>query len=274
MVLQLARLEREDWAFKPAALGVAPRFPAWRFRGQAEFLAFLKDHQESLDRRHLRQLSLATREKTLESQGTCAACRCPTGFCSAVNGEALSDGRRMPNWREELQCGCARRLNNRQRAVLHLAQACGLMGWMKTLLLNAPVDFALAYREHAPDCLTVGRFEFKDGKAMLPVEAGTCHFALSQDELQDVVPLESALRELARVLMPGGRLIFTVPFHVNEAVSLCGAGEGLRAGAHKFGWDLLERLRKAGFSEAEALLYWSEELGYLGNMNFAFLAVR
>jgi len=109
---------------------------------------------------------------------------------------------------------------------------------------------------------------------VLPVESDSCHFAISQDELQDIQPITSALDELARVLMPGGRLIFTVPFHFNQSESSCAMGTGMRQGANRLGWDLLERLRQAGFADSEALLYWSEELGYLGNMNFVFLAVK
>ena len=33
-------------------------------------------------------------------------------------------------------------------------------------------------------------------------------------------------------------------------------------------------LREAGFRDAAAYLYWSEELGYLGPMNFIFRAVK
>lgn len=274
MALQNARIGTQPQRFRPAALALAPRFPAWRFRSKAEFDDFRQLHQSSLDNRHLHQLSLATRDKIFECPGTCAACLCPTGFHSAVNGESLSDGRRMPNWREEQKCGCPHRLNNRQRAVLHLAQACGLMGWMKTLLLGAPADFTLAWQARAPALTQLPRFHFTGGKAHLAAESASCHFAVSQDEFQDIEPLQSALAELARVLLPGGRLIFTIPFHVDLAVSLQTPGPALRAGANKLGWDLLDQLKAAGFSDAEALLYWSEEMGYLGNMNFVFLAVR
>ena len=274
MTLQNARIGTQAPLFRPGALSLAPRFPAWRFRSKAEFDDFWQLHQSTLDNRHLRQLALATRDKTYESPGTCAACLCPTGFHSAVNGESLSDGRRMPNWREEQKCGCPHRLNNRQRAVLHLAQACGLMGWMKTLLLGAPADFTLAWQARAPDVTHLRRFHFTGGAAHLAVETASCHFAISQDELQDIEPLQSALAELARSLLPGGRLIFTIPFHIDLAASILGPGPAMRAGANQLGWDLLDQLKNAGFSDAEALLYWSEELGYLGNMNFLFLAIK
>lgn len=260
--------------FNASALAEAPRFPAWQFRSQAEFKSFLKSRQPDLDAQHLHQLSLAIRGEQMEQAGTCAICHSPTRFTSVLNGEILNDGRRLPNWREEMRCGCARRLTNRQRAVLHLARASGLLGWARSLLLGAAPDFALAYMAKAPETRLVPRFSFTAGRAVLREESSSCHFAISQDELQDIEPLDSALAELARVLVTGGRLVFTVPFHFDIEKSDYARGGGIRPGAHRFGWDLLAKLKSCGFNDASALLYWSEELGYLGNMNMIFLAVK
>jgi SAM-dependent methyltransferase len=270
--MQTCRPESKLRDFKVSPLAVAPRFPAWQFRSYQEFSNFLKDHQSILDSRHLYQLTLAVRKERLEQPGSCAPCRRPVVFTSDVNGEKLSDGKRMPNWREELHCNCPWRLNNRQRAVLHLAQASGLRGWASSLLLGEPSDFALAYMANALNTRMLPRFHITDGAVTLPVESGSCHFVISQDDLQKVGPLASALAEMARVLVPGGRLIFTVPFHVAEVSLPC--GPDLPVGGRRFGWNLLDMLKAAGFTDAVALLYWSEELGYLGNMNFVFLAMK
>jgi hypothetical protein len=272
--MQTTRPDDDIQQFRASTLALSPQFPAWQFRSGEEFAAFLKEHQSVLDTRHLYQLSLATADERLEQSGTCAVCRCPTVFDSAVNGERLNDGKRLPNWREEMRCACARRLTSRERAVLHLAQACGLLNWSHSLLLGASEGFARVYMQSAPDALLVPRFQFANGIASLPAESGSCHFVVSQDDLQDIEPLKSAMAELARILVQGGRLIFTVPFHVANRTSDCGTGGGVRPNAHKFGWDLLDMLKATGFSDASALLYWSEELGYLGNMNFAFFAVK
>ena len=39
-----------------------------------------------------------------------------------------------------------------------------------------------------------------------------------------------------------------------------------------FGWEMLDEIRSCGFGRAEALFYWSRELGYLGIDQMAFLA--
>jgi SAM-dependent methyltransferase len=110
------------------------------------------------------------------------------------------------------------------------------------------------------------------------------HFTVSQDYIQCVPPLNVALAEICDVLVSGGRFIFTVPFYYNEPNTELMPKEALafaagtplefRGQTHKFGWDLLDRLKQAGFRDAVAYLYWSEELGYLGSMNFIFRAIK
>ena len=66
-----------------------------------------------------------------------------------------------------------------------------------------------------------------------------------------------------------GWLLFTTPFDYAEAQGVQRPNGGQ---ATSFGWDLLYQLRAAGFAQAHAHLYWSEELAYLGPFNFVFVA--
>ena len=110
------------------------------------------------------------------------------------------------------------------------------------------------------------------------------HLVVSQNYLQVVPPLQGALAEIFRVLLAGGRFVFTIPFQFAAASSelmnpaaFSFARElpmEFRGAEHQLGWDLLPMLRKIGFRQATAYLYWSEELGYLGNTNFIFKAVK
>jgi len=103
------------------------------------------------------------------------------------------------------------------------------------------------------------------------------------DVLEHVYDTAAALRESARVLKPGGVMLFTVPFLVDHPTSILRGrpdssgqiehlqppeyhGDGLsRSGIytfHNFGWDILEQIRNAGFSRAEAGFCYAPREGF------------
>lgn len=96
---------------------------------------------------------------------------------------------------------------------------------------------------------------------------------VSLDVLEHVPDFRAALRELARVLRPGGTLVLTVPFYADRIESGVLAklgsdgsiqylqppeyhGDPLGSGVlcfHHFGWDLLDAMQASGFSSAQAV---------------------
>jgi hypothetical protein len=119
-------------------------------------------------------------------------------------------------------------------------------------------------------------------------------YLLSFEVLEHVPDYKAALRECARVLKDRGKLICTVPFHgdarhtTRARVAPDGSieyllppeyhGDPVNAGGvlcfRYFGVELLDDLREAGFADACAWLYWSAELGYLGEDRVVFVASR
>jgi len=178
---------------------------------------------------------------------------------------------------------------SRNRALLHfLTSEAGLRPWSRVLLFGPPGAADRRIAAMAASLVSIPRLGFARAGAgvqgyRLDAADAAVHLVVSSDALHRVPPLEAALAELRRVLVPGGSFVFTVPFRFRAAHSVARL-EGLprvsgrlptEAGGevHALGWDILDLLRDAGFSTARAHVYWSDELGYLGSGNMIFLAV-
>lgn len=114
---------------------------------------------------------------------------------------------------------------------------------------------------------------------------------MHNDVLEHVHAYRAALQETARVLMPGGLAIFTMPFFMSRlaeaelarplpdgSTEFLGKpeyhGDGIRPEGiltyYHFGWNLLNDLRAAGFRQAEVGLYYDLFLGYSTNNHPSF----
>ena len=265
-----------------AALHV--RFPSVSFVSLAEFEEHCRDQQPRLQARLSYERSLASGEDSIHRDGTCAPCLRTARFISlTAGGEALADGRRLPNWREQLVCDCEDRLDSRSRALLHFLEAeTGLRRWSRVLQFGPPGPAARRIAAAAGSVTGIARLGFARGGYRLEAADAAFHLVVSTDYLHRVPPLDPALAELRRVLVPGGRCVFTIPFRERSARTLSRLdGLPLLAGrlpteaggeVHDIGWDILGRLRAARFTDARAHCYWSDELGYLGAGGMIFSA--
>jgi SAM-dependent methyltransferase len=106
---------------------------------------------------------------------------------------------------------------------------------------------------------------------------------ISLEVMEHIPDFRSAFSECARVLKPKGKLLLSVPFHYGPdhiqraRVRVDGTIEHLLPPEyhgdpldphgclcfHHFGWDVLDFLKAAGFSQATACSIWSKELAYM-----------
>ena len=283
MTVPAAASYQADTVMDPTSTLV--RFPATAFRSQAEFLAFRRDAQDRLDARYLYETTLIGPDAVLVQPGTCAPCLRRTRFTSDTRGWARrADGQAVPDWDAALHCDCPERLSKRARAVVHCAQDRGaLRPWTRLLLFGPPDPSHQRLSALAGTTLTCPAPLPAAGGLHLGVPDEACHLAVAVDCLHRVPALDAALAAFRRALVPGGALLFTVPFRHDAAASTTRADlrrpDGrlpplLREAAHELGWDILPRLLAAGFTHAAAHGYWSAELGYLGPFGMIFLAER
>jgi hypothetical protein len=253
--------------------GTSLRFDGERFVSKAAFDAFREACQDILDSRYAYEQEPG-QSSLSPHRGTCAPCLMPTQF--QTEGDPAG-------WRDGQLCGCPDGLGHRARAMLHLLESgYGLDAWSRTMLLGprSPIDTRLAAGRPAP--VRHARLSARPGGLSMDARDGEFTHVMAWDYLQRVPPLDLLLGEIHRVLAPGGVFAFTLPFHYLAATTVSRLGHvPRRAGMlpaefggdiHDIGWDVLERLRRAGFARARAHHYWSRELGYLGPFNFLFAA--
>jgi SAM-dependent methyltransferase len=119
---------------------------------------------------------------------------------------------------------------------------------------------------------------------------------LSFDVLEHVADSSKSFAECLRCLKPGGIMLFSAPFTINQQANTIRAvlrpdgtidhlmppeyhGNPIDPAGGSlcfryFGWEMLDELRSVGFEDPRAVLYWSKELGYLGGEQMLFVAAK
>ncbi len=244
----------------------------------------------------------------------CVACAQVTsiqvGWVLALGNE---DGSVHPAWTETGICSRCR-LNSRMRALLDLLQTqCLLQGSPRVYLAEQTTPLYRKLKQWIPSL--VGSEYLGPGHpsgTILPAGQGpapirhedltalsfperTFQLAMTLDVFEHIPDYRKAFAELWRVLVPGGSLVFTIPFFpeletTRIRASVDEAGKVIHhlppeihgnpvdpAGSlcfQNFGWDILADLREVGFADAVAHLYWGPWQGHLGYPFFVFQASK
>lgn len=212
------------------------------------------------------------------------------------------------NWRERLCCPVTG-FNNRLRFSLHLIDTFLNLNSGSDIYLMEQVTplhgyLAKSYRnlvgsEFLGAAVPLGSLGSRgirnEDVTALTFDDGSFDSVLSYDVLEHVPNFQSAFAECFRVLKTGGRFLFSAPFNPNSQTHLIratvtgsgeirhlsepeyhgdplGGGVGVLCYQH-FGWNVLEDLKTIGFSDAYAIMGWSNEYCYF-TPQIQFLAVK
>lgn len=240
--------------------------------------------------------------------GYCYACQVWSPLIVSYDYAAPAEnGRRLPNWRESLICErCG--LNNRMRATMQLMEAqiappasariympeyiTPLFKWVSGKYPNTMGS------EYLGDTVPFGSSSPEgvrnEDLTYLTFPDAAFDLVICLEVMEHIPDYMSAFRECARVLRPGGTMLLSVPFASGSPRNLVRAtlhsdgsiehhlppeyhGDPVNSDASSlcfrhFGWEMLQELRTAGFSKAEAVLYWSSDYGHLGSEPIQFVA--
>ena len=198
------------------------------------------------------------------------------------------------NYRETIQY---KAFNSRQRAVNHEVLKIVNKIDENSIRIYAPeavTKYALAYRGRFPKYLGSEYTEDSQQKRQLfPIPIEDLHklsfhgesfdLVIASEVFEHIPFLDKALSELARILSVGGQLIATFPFRAGADESLVKAiikdgkidyllepeyhGNPVdKNGSLVYeipGWNILDRAKMAGFSEAKMIWHYSQQSGIL-----------
>jgi GT2 family glycosyltransferase/ubiquinone/menaquinone biosynthesis C-methylase UbiE/glycosyltransferase involved in cell wall biosynthesis len=261
-----------------------------------------------VERRAIERALLPASRSPFAVDGFCTACLEPRAFAVtydyAVKGP---DGEELPNWREHLVCECG--LNARTRAAVHVVLfTLGTAPDARMYLMEqrSPLYRWLGQRfpglvgsEYLGEDVPLGGIYDglrNEDATRLTFPDEEFDRILSFDVLEHVPDYAAAFSEARRCLKPGGSFVFTAPFDRGSAVTVHRARltpsgtiqhllepeyhgdpndpSGRILCFQHFGWDIVQALEHAGFSEVSAQLLWSRRLGFLGDEQMIFVATR
>jgi SAM-dependent methyltransferase len=218
-----------------------------------------------------------------------------------------SDGIEV-NWRERVVCPVTG-LNNRLRGCIHLIDfELGLRSYHDIYIAEQVTPLYIYLKNKFPQL--IGSEYLGEDKApgfvneqQLRHETATdlsfknesLDAYLSFECFEHIPDFKKAFAETARVLRPGGKFMWSVPFAELEYENIIRSyidenGEvrhilepeyhgdpvsekGILCFTH-FGWEMLEQVKSQGFKDAYAFLYRSEIFGYLGGEQILFVAEK
>lgn len=278
----------------------------------SEYIEYSESMQSEYKKRRDIETALLTNNDSFCTKGYCFICSKNLSFHTDFLYSEPNDivnNKRVPNWRERVICsGC--KLNNRVRASIQFLEEQLKARLDDKIYITEQTSPLYSYlenkytklfgSEYLGDQIPYGEIDLTTGIrnesiTKLSFESDIFNYILSFDVFEHIPEYKAAFAECLRCLKQSGILLFTVPFNkfaennleravldkngdiqhilepeyhgdpMNEEGCLC---------FYHFGWDMLEQMRQIGFTKVKAHLFWSRELGYLGNEQILFSAQK
>jgi len=289
--------------------GIRPPFEIETVRSYDEWLSYSSRMQTEIHSRCGVESDFIVTDKPFNIDGYCWVCKSPSRFKVDFLYSEIVDGKKVPNWRERLVCeSCG--LSNRLRASIHLFELLFAVNPDSAIFITEQLTPMYRYlKQHYRNTIGSEYLSSEVPSGMirsdglrnedltaLSFESGTMDIILSFDCFEHIHNYQAAFMECYRVLKPGGSVLFSVPFGLNLEKNLiralmCNDGSieyllpqeyhgnpvDPSAGSlcfQHFGWEMLQQLKSAGFSEAYSLLVWSLSYAYLGQFQVYFVACK
>ncbi|NCU38321.1 glycosyltransferase [Candidatus Saccharibacteria bacterium] len=302
-----------DRSAHPLSLYCPPRqnqlLPMGSIRNREEYVELLESSAIQQIDKIAEQLLVQAKTESFTVSGFCVPCEKKVSLLVDMQsgGQRHASGW-TPNWRERLACpGCG--MNNRQRLVATLIKQELSTGQGKKIYFMEQITpiFNWASKNFKQHHLVGSEYlghEYVGGTVVkgirhedvenLSFDNGQFDLILSNDVFEHVPCPAKAFAECVRVLKSGGLMLATIPFHGDIDVSVRRAqlidgrvdnilpcnfhGNPVSADGSlvftDFGWDLMNDLKNAGFSDVCVDVYTSLEYGHLGGGQLVFRMIK